>query len=247
MGDGRGPGGLGARGVIGIESRTISLDERREHIRAITTAHADTIAAFHKVWYDAPTWSMTQWMGVPVLKNPFDLMTLQRFIHMMKPSLIIETGTAYGGSALFMAHLCDHLGQGEIITIDLEPGIDVPQHPRIRYVRGSSIDPTVVNYVRQLAWRAQTRGPIIVLLDSDHHEPHVTAELNAYAPMVTPGSLLVVEDTNINGHPVLPEWGPGPAEALEMFLVEHPEFEREILAEQYLLTMHPGGWLRRRT
>ena len=71
------------------------------------------------------------------------------------------------------------------------------------------------------------------------------AELRAYAPMVTPGSYLVVEDTNINGHPVYEAFGPGPMEAVQDFLKERDDFEVDHSREKFLFTFNPGGWLRK--
>ena len=85
----------------------------------------------------------------------------------------------------------------------------------------------------------------MVILDSDHSCEHVLSELRLYAPLVSPGSSLVVEDTNINGHPVDPRFGAGPHEALELFLPEHPEFSRDAGCEKFYLTFNPGGFLRR--
>lgn len=229
--------------VIAIDSTPVNLDDVRATVRATQAEHRETIEAFHKVYYRGYTWSMTMWMGVPLMKHPCDLFALQDILTGLKPALIVETGTAFGGSALFLAHLCDLIGAGHIITIDMEPSPTVPRHPRITYRVGDSSDPEIVDYVRDRA--ARCGGPVVVILDSDHHEPHVTKELAAYAPIVTPASFLIVEDMNINGHPVFPEFGPGPTEAVAAFLADHPEFQADALPERYLVTMHPGGWLRR--
>ena len=86
----------------------------------------------------------------------------------------------------------------------------------------------------------------MVVLDSDHSAAHVKAELDLYSPLVTSGCYLIVEDTNVNGHPVYPLHGPGPMEALDQFLPAHPEFEVDASREKYMLTFNPRGYLRRR-
>ena len=83
------------------------------------------------------------------------------------------------------------------------------------------------------------------ILDSDHTEAHVSRELELLAPYVTPGSYLIVEDTNINGHPTYPTFGPGPYEAVSTFLRAHPEFVVDTAREKFLMTFNPGGFLRR--
>ena len=87
----------------------------------------------------------------------------------------------------------------------------------------------------------------MVILDATHVEAHVAAELRAYAPLVSVGHYLIVEDTNVNGHPVHPEHGPGPTEAVQAFLQEPAaqEFEVDRSCERFYLTMNPGGYLRR--
>ena len=70
--------------------------------------------------------------------------------------------------------------------------------------------------------------------------------MHAYAPLVTPGSYLVVEDTNLNGHPVDSDHGPGPAEAVAEFLERNDGFVRDESKEKFLLTFNPGGFLEKR-
>jgi cephalosporin hydroxylase len=83
----------------------------------------------------------------------------------------------------------------------------------------------------------------MVVLDSDHHAEHVLNELRIYGEMVTVGNYLIAEDTNVNGHPVKPEFGPGPWEAVETFLKENPAFAVDSKREKFLLTFNPGGYL----
>jgi cephalosporin hydroxylase len=206
----------------------------------------DVVRRFHELYYRAAdrggTWRSTTWMGVPVSKCPLDLWVYQEIFFEVRPELVIECGTYAGGSALFLAHLCDLLGKGLVLTIDVEPR-PLPTHPRLARLVGSSIAPETVAQVRRFA---AGRGPVLVALDSDHHFEHVLQELRLYGPLVTPGSYLVVEDPNVNGHPVLPDFGPGPQEAVQQFLGECPDFETDRTREKFLLTFNPGGFLRRR-
>jgi cephalosporin hydroxylase len=86
---------------------------------------------------------------------------------------------------------------------------------------------------------------VLVILDSDHTKDHVLAEMRAYGPLVTKGSYMIVEDTNINGHPVLPDFGPGPWEAVEEFLQGNDQFTVDRSREKLLMTFNPMGYLRR--
>jgi cephalosporin hydroxylase len=190
------------------------------------------------------TWNNTEWLGVPLWKNPLDLWVYQEIMFEVKPSLIIETGTYRGGSAYYVASICDLLDAGKVLTIDRQQRASRPEHPRIEYVKGSSVDAEVLALVEKRV--ADAGGPILVVLDSDHREPHVRQELAAYSGFVTPGSYLIVEDTNINGHPVNPFFGPGPMEAVESFLPAHPEFEIDAAREKYMVTHNPKGFLRRK-
>jgi cephalosporin hydroxylase len=203
----------------------------------------DAVADFARLYYDSErrTWKNTRWLGVGVQKTPLDLWIYQEVITDIRPALIVETGTAAGGSALYMATVSDALGTGEIISVDIAKGTR-PTHPRITYLHGSSISRDVCSAVAE---RARTASPVIVILDSDHSRDHVLAELDCYAELVTPGSYLIVEDTNINGHPVLPKFGPGPKEAVSEFLGSRTDFEIDRECEKFFLTFNPGGYLRR--
>jgi cephalosporin hydroxylase len=206
------------------------------------------VQQFHRLFYEHSglTIGATRWLGVPLMKNPLDLWVQQDLLVDLKPGLIIETGTWHGGSALFFASICDIFGHGKVVSIDVRRPPGIFEHPRITLLTGSSVDPKIVDQVKAMVPADQ---PVLVILDSDHSPEHVIAELEAYAPLVTPGSYLIVEDTNCGGRPVENEqWAPrgGPYVAVNAFLEDHPEFVQDPLCEHYLLTMHPGGWLRRR-
>lgn len=157
---------------------------------------------FHRLYYDSNTfggtWRDTFWMGVPIWKCPMDMWIYQEILFNLKPDVIVETGTAFGGSALFMANICDLLGKGKIVTVDIQDRPNRPRHERIQYISGSSTADEVVEQVRKNI----NGGTVLVILDSDHSKGHVLDELRIYSRFVQEGSYVIVEDSNVNGHPV---------------------------------------------
>ncbi|MGH2692267.1 MAG: CmcI family methyltransferase [Actinomycetota bacterium] len=205
----------------------------------------ETIARFHRLYYDEAerggTWKNTYWQGVPAHKCPLDMWVYQEMIHEIRPDVIVETGTYQGGSALYLASVCDVVGHGEVISIDIDPQPGLPQHERVMYLLGSSTADEIVEKVRSRV----AGGSAMVVLDSDHSAEHVGNELRAYSPLVTVGSYLIVEDTNVNGNPILPGWGPGPREAVEEFLEGNDGFVVDESREKFFMTFNPGGYLKR--
>jgi len=197
------------------------------------------------------------WMGRPIIQYPQDIVAMQEIIWRVQPDLIIETGVAHGGSAVFYASMLELLGGDRIVVaIDIEirphnrEAIEShPMFPRIRLIEGSSTAPETLAQVQQLATGRQS---VLVCLDSNHTHDHVLRELQLYSPLVTPGSYLVVFDTIIEDLPpdMFPNrpWGPGnnPKTAVHEFLktTDHFRIDRDI-DSKLLITVCPDGFLRR--
>jgi len=199
--------------------------------------YAQIIYDFNKLYYDLykQTWCATSWKGIPVLKAPTDLWVYQEIITRLKPDLIIETGTMRGGSAVFLDDMCKLMNQrGRVISIDTEPEkIDKRAYDsHVKFIVGSSVDLVIVSEVKAciMAWDCKK---VMVILDSDHSEAHVTKELDIYGKLVTKDSALIVEDTsNSEARNAVEEWLP-----------EHPEFTTDIGCEKFMLTFNRGGYL----
>jgi cephalosporin hydroxylase len=144
--------------------------------------------------------------------------------------VIVAAGTFLGGSALFLTSIWD--------LKDLKP----PRHKRIRYLLGSSTSPEIVREVRSMISPGEK---VMVVLDSDHSRQHVLNELRSYSDLVTKGNYLIVEDTAINGHPVAPQFGPGPMEAVREFLQDNRDFTVDRSREKLLVSSNPSGYLRK--
>lgn len=175
------------------------------------------IDEFHKNFYHRINWRKDiSYLGVPILKNPLDLWSIQEIIWSNKPNVIIETGTAFGGSALFYSHILGELNTDEwgiIISVDIglpsyaPTSYQRPQRGNIFYVNGDSGDPKTKQRVIEIIARYIESPRIMVILDSDHSQVHVARELDLFAPMVSANQHLVVEDTNTSL--VLPEYDDG--------------------------------------
>ena len=197
------------------------------------------------------------WLGLPMIQMPPDIVAMQEVIWATKPQLIIETGVARGGSVIMSSSMLQLIGEGKVVAIDIDIRPHnrqaIEEHPlshRVQLIQGSSVDAAVVNEVRALAERVER---VMVVLDSNHTHEHVLAELEAYAPLVTPGQFLVVADTVVERIPAQEHrprpWGPGdnPETAMVEYLATHSGFEPdEHLNAKLLMTSSPGGYLRRR-
>jgi cephalosporin hydroxylase len=212
------------------------------------------------------------WQSRPIIQYPQDIVAMQEIIWTVRPDLIIETGIAHGGSLIFSASMLALLDMAEAIEAgqSMDPaqsnrkvlGIDIdirahnreaieahPMFSRIDMIEGSSIASEVIDQVNRVAANHQR---ILVCLDAMHTHDHVLAELEAYAPLVNPGSYCVVFDTIIDNMPaeMFPDrpWGPGnnPKTAVHQYLKTHPEFEIDKQIEHKLLiSVAPDGYLKR--
>lgn len=195
------------------------------------------IDEYNKVFYNhihlqkkEPTWR-----GVRIIKFPTDLLLYQQAIWANKPDFIIETGTKFGGSALFFADMLELTGKGKVITVDIN-AVNTPPHPRVTYLKGPSTNADILKQVREFV----KDGTVMVVLDSNHSRRHVKRELYYYGPMVTKNQYMVVEDCYTRGDKKY-----GPAEAIEWYLGRTRAFKREDVTAQFIIAITRDGWLRR--
>jgi cephalosporin hydroxylase len=210
---------------------------------SITDDPQEIIRRANIVYFRSQVYETTNWMGVRTAKCPMDLWIYQEMMSQLKTDLLIETGTLLGGSALFFANMFDMMGRGKVISVDIEEHPQRPVHPRIEYLHGSSVSQPVLDQVSNAASSASS---VLVVLDSDHKAEYKLRELNAYCSFVTPGSYIVAEDSGFDYYPTWPEFGPGPATAINQFLTVNESFEMIREWERHMITFSPGGYLRRK-
>jgi cephalosporin hydroxylase len=196
------------------------------------------------------------WMGRPIIQYPQDMFAMQEIIWSVRPDLIIEIGIAHGGSLIYYASLMEMMSlPGKVLGVDIDIRshnrkaiVEHPMATRIEMIEGSSVDDGTVARVRAVASHHRR---ILVSLDSNHTHDHVLAELQAYAPLVTNGSYLVVFDTVIEDMPA--GWftdrpwdkGNNPKTALLAYLKGTDRFVIDTdIDSKLLISVAPSGYLR---
>ena len=139
------------------------------------------------------------WLGRPIIQLPEDIIRIQELIFKIKPTKIIETGIAHGGTSILFASLIDMMKiKGKVIGIDIKIRKKnlkaIKKHPYSKYIsliEGSSIDDETFKKVKK---HIKSHDKIFVFLDSNHTCDHVYKELLLYANLVTLNSFIVVCD-----------------------------------------------------
>ena len=211
-------------------------------------------------WDNKHVYTFT-WMGRPIIQLPEDMVRIQEVIYNLKPTVMVETGIAHGGSLIFYASLFKLMGKGRVIGIDIEIRPHnreaIEKHelfPLFEMIEGSSTAPEVVQAVQD---KLKPDDVTMVLLDSNHTYQHVLDELNAYAGMVSVGSYIIATDgimKQVTGAPrTQPDWiTNNPIEAVKEFLKHHDNFVLETPAFAFNespitepITYWPSAWLKR--
>ena len=185
----------------------------------------------------------TTYFGIKTLKSPMDYWVYQEIIFETKPDVIIEIGNKNGGSALALAHICDLLGKGRIIGVDLSHATvpeHVKNHARITFIEGDACQS--FESVEKLISKEERS---LVIEDSAHTYDNTLQALRLYSTLVKPADYFIVEDS-ICHHGLPGGPNPGAYEAIETFVNENSDFEIDRMRESFLITWNPKGYLRRK-
>ncbi len=202
---------------------------------------------YHKWYYDNEIWEDVRFLGVVTNKSVSDMWNYQEILFELQPSLIVEFGTRFGGSALFFSLIGRAINPDlTVLSVDISHAeVDQVVHdtPSIKLLTVSTTDVSVADTIVEM--RRNSPGKLFFILDSNHTKGHVLAELALLRSVVQPGDYLIVEDGNINGHPVLPGWGDGPTEALAAYFEMYPEdYTVDVNREtKFGFTFAPSGYL----
>lgn len=247
--------------VIDTDAKTLQIDGRQLSLYTDEAFKAISDAWVKVGWNQKYVYTFS-WFGVPLIQLPEDIIRYQEVVFRLQPDVIFETGIAHGGSAVLSASLLKLIGKGRVIAVDIEirprNRKRLEAHPLtslITLIEGSSTAPEIVTQVKSAVKPGER---VLVVLDSNHSYAHVMSELEAYAPLVTPGSYIVSTDGVMRDLTDVPRGNPAwdndnPAQAAIDFAARHPEFVIEEPAwpfnESTLkgnITHWPAAWLRRR-
>jgi len=197
---------------------------------------------FINAYYRSLAWRETRWLGRRVPNAPTDLVSYQEILAEVRPDWVIETGSQDGGRGYFLATVCELLGHGEVIAIAERQQANLPAHSRLRYLTAAPHEPESRKLVDEIVGH---QPHAVVILGSRTRRDRTRREFEAFAPLVSVGSYLIVEHTVLNGFPVDASFGPGPHEALRRLMNLHGRFLADTTRERHTLTFNQGGFLKR--
>jgi cephalosporin hydroxylase len=198
------------------------------------------------------------WLGVPTIQFPSDLIVIQEILVKYKPDIVIETGVAHGGSLLFYSSILSMVKKKyKVLGVDIKIKLNnkrrlfsKPLSSNIKLFEKNSIDSSLFKKIKKIVKEKK----IIVILDSNHSHDHVLKELNMYSQLIKKNGYIIVMDTvtefidkkHVNKGR---DFGKGnsPYTAVKVFLKTNSKF---IIDKDYenksLITSAPSGFLKKK-
>jgi cephalosporin hydroxylase len=235
-----------------------NITSLREYVLTKKTKNTEVLKRIGLQWMKAAVENRLSyeidWLGVPVIQTPEDLILMQELIFTVRPDVIVESGIAHGGGLIYYASMMELLNKGKVIGVDIEIREHnrkvIEAHPlfkRIEMIEGSSVSDETINQIKK---RVPADSSVIACLDSDHTRSHVLKELQLFKQFIKPGGYIVVFDTNTSK---MAELGAcdrkyidnGPEEAVQEFLKTESDFEIDTFYNKLYISYSPNGYLRR--
>lgn len=193
------------------------------------------------------------WLGIPIIKLPEDIIVLQEFYFSYKPTAVIEIGVARGGGVALAVSLQKLIGiKPRVLGID----ISIRSHThtaleelvragQVSLIEADSISQSSINAIRDFV---KAHSKVFVTLDGNHSHVHVLAELKALDEILPVGSVVLVADGIIDYLPdtVDRPWGKGnsPLTALKEFLGDNANWrEFSEYSKRSIFSEFRDGWI----
>jgi len=244
---------LGQDPIISVKTndQEISASLYSEDGKSLIDTLALKQSVFFKTMYDF------RWLDVRIIQFPGDLIALQQLFMRVKPTLVVETGVAHGGSLVYSASLMklNSISNGRVIGIDIDIRAENrkiieshPFSPMIKLCEASSTSSVALDFVKSNLLEDDV---IMVILDSSHQREHVARELEQYCSLVTEGSYILPMDGALGYVGDVPgqsaeSFTDNPLPAITNFLQKHPEFELDNIFDELGVTSSPMGALKRK-
>lgn len=225
---------------------------KRKKNKNIKSLRRDALAWMITAWRNKMDYEVN-WLGIPIIQNPYDMILMQELIFDLKPDVIIETGVAHGGSLIYYSSLLELLKKGRIVGIDIDIRDHnrklLEKHPlikRVTMIEGSSVDRKVIAQIKRII---KPNDKVIVVLDSNHKKQHVYEELSLYKDIVSKGSFIVVFDTfmpyleGLRGLSLFKN--NSPMDAVRDFIRENPSFIIDRSYNKFFVSSCPDGFIKK--
>ncbi len=225
-----------AKVTIDFETAEIVLDGpngKVTHSLSSPEGFAAVSDAWLRAGWDAKYVYSFSWFGRPIIQLPEDMVRMQELVYSVKPDVIVETGIAHGGSAIFYASQLKAMGKGRVVAVDIEirkhNRTAIEQHELFDLITLIEGDSTADAVVAQVGAQIKPGEKVLLVLDSNHTKEHVLKELNAYSKFVSVDSYIVAFDgimEQVVGAPRTDAswtWN-NPKQAVQEFVNQNPNF-----------------------